>query len=81
MSIPDELRIHEAAVNAAAVAVDEARAAHDPIAEAAAVATLTTAAANREQFYKKLRRSATGELDDYDPARAPGREFWEGKPE
>ncbi|HET7540692.1 MAG TPA: hypothetical protein VFK05_12495 [Polyangiaceae bacterium] len=80
MSIVDELRIHEAAVRAAATAVDQARAAHDPIAEAAAVAQLTAADAARQQFYKKLRRSVNGELEDYDPARAPGREFWEGKP-
>lgn len=80
MSIPDELTIHEAAVRAASIAVDQARAARDPVAEAAAVAALTAADRNRAQFYKKLHRSMTGDLDDFDPARAPGRVFWDGEP-
>lgn len=77
MTLAEEHRFHNAAVNAAAVAVDAARAAADAAAEATAIETLTAAAAARQSFLVKLRRAAICEIDTYAANRAPGRKFWE----
>lgn len=80
MTIPEEFAHHAAAVNAAAVAVDAARAAGDHTAELQAIRQLEAADAARKAFLTKYERAGRGPLDDHDPARAPGRRFFDGDP-
>ena len=57
MNLAEQLAHHNAAVNAAAVVVDAARAAHDPMAEAAAVAALHAADRDRKAFLRYFREA------------------------
>ena len=78
MTFWEEALHHATAVRDAAAAVDAARAAHDPAAEAVAIAWLEAVDRARQQFAAKLEKATRGPLDDHDPARAPGRRFWDG---
>jgi hypothetical protein len=71
---------HDHAVRDAAAAVDAARLVHDSAAEALAIAQLEAADRARRQFLEKLSRATRGNIDDHDPARAPGRRFFDGDP-
>jgi hypothetical protein len=59
LTIPETIAFHAAAVNSAATAVDAARAAHDTVAELAAVAVLESAAAAQRAFLKSVGRPST----------------------
>jgi hypothetical protein len=55
VNLVEQARHHNEAVRAASIAVDAARAAHDPAAEAEAVAVLERAARDRAAFLRHFR--------------------------